>query len=86
MQKKQHLYGGLTILSKQEFLLWAEETEVFKTMFMQYLESGKDLRLAPTVDRINPCFGYERWNMQWLTHSENSRKAVIQHHYGISAG
>jgi hypothetical protein len=45
-------------------------------MFSAWELSNYHRKLTPTVDRIDSEFGYIVENMQWLTHSENSRKGV----------
>jgi hypothetical protein len=72
--KKSHLYGGLELLSRDDFYKWAFKDDVFLKMFEEYNISGYDRRLAPSVDRINPDLGYTIENMRWLTHSENSKQ------------
>lgn len=81
--KKAHLYLGKDILSKEEFYNWALNNPKFMEMFNVYTESNFTQKLAPTVDRIESSRGYTIDNMQWLTHSENSRKGTYSR-YGIS--
>lgn len=73
-KKKYHLYKGLAILPKEKFYEWALNSDDFKILFINYKDSEYDRKLAPTVDRIDPTKGYELDNMQWITHSENSRR------------
>lgn len=80
--KKAHLYLGKDILSKEEFYNWALNNPKFMEMFNVYTESNFTQKLAPTVDRIESSRGYTIDNMQWLTHSENSRKGSYSR-YGI---
>jgi len=81
--KKAHLYLGKDILSKEDFYNWALSNPTFMEMFGIYTASGYTQKLAPTVDRIESSRGYTVDNMQWLTHSENSRKGTYSKH-GIS--
>jgi hypothetical protein len=71
--KKAHLYKGKEILPREDFYNWAKPNPKFLTMFKTWTEKGYDRRLTPTVNRINPQKGYTLDNMEWLTHSENSR-------------
>ena len=73
-KKKQHLYVGKSILPREQFYEWAKSSEEFYKLYSDWVHSDYDRKLAPTVDRINPELGYELSNMQWLTHSENSRR------------
>jgi hypothetical protein len=75
-KKKSHLYLGLTLLEKDLFYDWALSSEQFNSMFSAWELSNYHRKLTPTVDRIDSEFGYIVENMQWLTHSENSRKGV----------
>jgi len=72
--KKSHLYGGLELLSREDFYNWAFKDDTFMNMLEEYRLSDYDRKLAPTVDRINPDLGYTIENMRWLTHSENSKQ------------
>jgi len=73
-KKKAHLYAGKEILNRDEFYEWALSSRDFHELFEKWENSKYDRKLSPTVDRIDPNFGYTIENMQWLTHSENSRR------------
>jgi hypothetical protein len=73
LKRKLHLYYGKEILGKEEFYRWALNNTNFKELFAEYEKSGYDLKLAPSIDRIDSTKGYTIDNMRWLTHSENSR-------------
>lgn len=72
-KKKAHLYEGKSLLSRDEFYKWATEDTTFKSMFDTWKLAGYDRKLTPTVNRKDSAVGYELDNMEWLTHSENSR-------------
>lgn len=74
---KFHLYAGKTILDKREFYDWAMSSRTFHRLYDAWAESGFDRKLAPSVDRIDSSEGYELHNMEWVTHSENSRRGSI---------
>jgi hypothetical protein len=76
-KKKYHLYKGKTLLSREDFYSWAGNHSVFIELYNLYVASGYDIKLAPSVDRINPDKGYELSNMEWITHSENSRRSSV---------
>lgn len=71
---KAHLYKGKPLLGRQDFYDWATSSPDFEKMFRVWEDSNYDRKLAPTVDRKDSSLGYKINNMQWLTHSENSRK------------
>lgn len=71
--KKNAKYHGLPVMSWDEFVQWGLTPE-FEKMYAAYLQSGKDRKLAPSVDRIDPTKGYVLGNVQWLTLSDNSKR------------
>jgi hypothetical protein len=71
--KKAHLYRGLPILPKEEFYEWALSDAVFNELFACWVFLGYPRVATPSVDRIDSAKGYEKGNIRWLTHSENSR-------------
>lgn len=78
--KKQHLYGGKEILSREEFYAFSQQDLMFHLLFDAWVESGYDRKLTPSVDRLDTAKGYVLGNIQWLTHSENSRKGADARH------
>lgn len=74
LKEKAHLYYGLEILDKDAFYAWSLADENFHTLFEEWEASNYDRRLSPSVDRINSFHGYTLINMEWVTHSENSRR------------
>lgn len=75
VQKSKHyLYAGKALLGKADFYLWAQDSAEFHLLFAAYEASGYDRKLAPSPDRLDSSRGYEPANMEWVTHSENSRR------------
>lgn len=74
---KAHLYAGKYLLPKYEFYGWALGSAEFHRLFREWEESGFDRKLAPSVDRKDSNQGYAVWNMEWVTHSENSRRGAV---------
>jgi hypothetical protein len=74
---KHHLYEGKTLLARDTFYSWANTSIEFEVLFQAWEVSDYDRKLTPSVDRINSVLGYEVGNMEWVTHSENSRRGVI---------
>ena len=72
---KFHLYAGCKILSKEEFYKWANDSEEFHKLFREWESVGYPMKLTPSVDRKDPFYGYELFNMEWVTHSINSSRA-----------
>jgi hypothetical protein len=73
-KKKSHLYLGLSLVEKELFYDWALNSELFHSMFLEWETANYSRKLTPTVDRVDSSIGYELNNMQWLTHSDNSKK------------
>ncbi len=69
---KFHLYEGKELLGREEFYKWAKSSEDFKKLFIEYVASGYERKLAPSVDRENPELGYTLDNIRWVTSSVNS--------------
>jgi len=76
-KQKYHLYANKYLMPKEEFYAWAKNNDDFKLLFNNYKESNYSRKLAPSVDRLDSSKGYEIDNMQFVTHSENSRRGTI---------
>jgi len=76
-KKKAHLYLGLPILDRREFYKWAIFHVDFVLLYTEWVRNNYNRKLTPTVDRINSNKGYEFGNMEWATHSENSRRGSV---------
>ena len=72
-KKRAHLYLGKEILPKDEFYRWALNNQQFLILFHFWTMWNYNQKLTPTVNRIDSKKGYTLDNMEWLTHSENSR-------------
>lgn len=78
--KKHHLYTGKSLLPRETFYAWAKQHPVFLSLWTVYEQSDYEQKLAPSVDRIDSSVGYELENMEWVTHSENSRRGSLSRH------
>jgi hypothetical protein len=76
-KQKYHLYMGKSLLPRSRFYQWAEGDTNFTTLFEQWRTSGYDRKLTPSVNRIDTSKGYQIGNIEWITHSENSRLGAI---------
>lgn len=81
-KKNAYIYGGLKICSKEDFIEWSLKHPEYLSLFETWKNSGYIRKLKPSVDRIDAVYGYELWNMQWLTLSENSKKGAISRWHG----
>lgn len=75
--QKSHLYAGKYLLPKDEFYVWALGSPEFHRLYREWVEADYCRKLAPSVDRVDSSIGYRTWNMQWVTHSENSRRGAV---------
>lgn len=78
--QKAHLYAGKSLLGREEFYEWALAQPEFHCLYDAWVESSYDRKLAPSVDRVDSDLGYEPGNMEWVTHSENSRRGSLSKH------
>lgn len=76
-RNKPWLYKGLDICTRQEFVEWTASNRNFNLLFDIWERSGYDMKLTPSIDRINPNKGYTFDNMSWITHSENSQRGAF---------
>ena len=76
-KQKAHLYKGKCILDRQEFYKWAKGCDEFWKLYKAWVANNYDRKLTPTVDRIDSSDGYHIPNMEWVTHSENSRRGSL---------
>jgi hypothetical protein len=73
---KFHLYAGKSLLPRESFYDWAIASNSFHDLFATWEASGYPRKLTPSVNRKDSKRGYELDNMEWVTHSENSRKCM----------
>jgi len=73
---KNHLYLGLEILDKETFYNWSINNDDFKELFSHWSACGHEIRLTPSIDRIDSKKGYTIDNLQWITFSENCKRGA----------
>jgi hypothetical protein len=74
---KKHLYLGKKLLPREQYYEWAINNKMFWKLYNKWKKNNYERKLCPTVERINSKLGYELSNMEWITHSENSRRGSI---------
>lgn len=73
---KYHLYSHITdVIGREDFYAWAMSSPEFHSLFASWEKDGYGRRLTPSVDRVDSKGGYAISNMEWVTHSENSRRS-----------
>lgn len=75
--KKAHLYLGLELLPREEFYNWAIADLNFWKLYADWSTAEFKRTLTPSINRIDTSKGYVLNNIEWLTHSENSRLGAI---------
>lgn len=63
--------GYPTLIDSQEFYELAAKDRTYKKLFKQWEESDFDIRMTPTLDRVNAKKGYIAGNLQFLTYTDN---------------
>jgi hypothetical protein len=70
------LYKGKSLLDRNLFYTWSLDDGSFNSLFAAWESANYDHKLTPSINRINPNLGYEPENIEWITHSENSKKTT----------
>lgn len=70
-KSKNHIYKGLSILSKKDFYNWSVNDKNFKNLFGVWKETNYKRKLTPSINRIDSNKGYDLNNIEWITFSEN---------------
>jgi hypothetical protein len=73
---KAHLYKGLDLLPRKDFYEWSLSDKDFNDLYDNWVKSDYCKKLSPSIDRKDTSKGYVLDNIQWITHSENSRKGA----------
>jgi len=76
-KQKYHLYKNLTILDKEIFYKWSLENKDFIKLYKNWEQNNYNRKLCPSINRIDSNNGYQLDNMEWITHSENSRLGAL---------
>lgn len=77
---KPHLYKGKEICDRNLFYQWSASDYNYNILYNNWVENGYDRKLSPSIDRIDASKGYLLDNIQWITHSDNSKKGAISRH------
>ena len=74
---KAHLYEGLDLLPKKEFYVWTLNDPTFDKLFVAWESTNYSRKLTPSINRKDPNLGYVLDNLEWITHSENSKLGAL---------
>lgn len=81
--KKAHLYKGLDLLPREQFYDWAKNNSAFNLLYINWKKSGYDRKITPSINRIDSSLGYLYNNIEWITHSENSRLGAVSKYENV---
>lgn len=73
---KSHLYQNKELLSREDFYSWSLQDENFNSLFKTWETEHYNQKLTPSINRVDSKEGYILDNMEWITHSENSRRTT----------
>lgn len=68
--------------SKNELLSWLISQPHFKCLFNNWVASGYDRQLSPSIDRLNNTLGYSLQNIQLVTAGQNLKNQKAQNRDG----
>lgn len=74
---RPHLYIDKKIVSRDTFYKWSRTNPDFLNLFKRWANCDHDLRLTPSVNRINSKKGYTLSNMEWVNLSQNCGLATV---------
>lgn len=75
---KFHLYKGKELsFSREEFYDQYLNDAAFNGLFDTWEYYEYDRKLTPSLDRVDSSKGYQFDNLEWVTHSENSRRGAV---------
>lgn len=72
------MYKGLEFMPREDFKDWSLQQGKLFVLFHQWNRSGHELKYRPTIDRLDSSEGYIPGNMEWVTFSENCRRAGLK--------
>lgn len=72
LKNKRHLYLGLDILEKEIFYEWSLNNVDYNRLFNDWVLSGYEIKLSPSIDRKDASKGYLLDNIRWVTFEFNS--------------
>lgn len=68
---------GTELIEKEDFYNFAKTDIAFQTLFETWTKAGYPKYLSPTANRIDPRFGFEKWNLQFVTFQEAGRRTAM---------
>ena len=83
LKGKEHLYEGLPIMNKNEFVKLSLENEEFNKLHDAWVSGGCEHRMCPSPNRLNSDMGYLWDNIDWVTQSVNSIDGAMRRNHLI---
>ena len=81
-ERHKHIYVGLELMDRDEFIRNSLNDIEYNRLHDEWSDSGYDHKLAPSTDRLDGDIGYVWDNIDWTTHSINSRNGNASR-YGL---
>ena len=75
-KRHQHIYVGLELMDRDEFIENSLKDPEYNKLHDEWANSNYEYKLAPSTDRVNGDIGYLWENIDWVTHSVNSRNGA----------
>lgn len=66
------------LCDREKFIEWLMTSSTWKTLYDNWITSNCELKLAPSIDRVDNKKGYSFDNIQIITQSENSKEAITE--------
>lgn len=70
-ERNNRYYLGKELLPREQFMVFGLDSMKFRKLHKEYVQSGFQRELCPSVDRIDSTKGYVLNNVRWLTTKEN---------------
>ena len=69
-------YKGIGLMELYDFIEFGMNSAAFHNLWDNWVDSGWDRKFTPSPDRIHADGDYSVENIQWVTNSENCKKAA----------
>lgn len=67
-------YIGFQVIDRDQFIEWSLKDKEFNKLYAAWERNNYEYKYTPSVDRLNPSFGYTLDNINWCTVSQNTKR------------